>query len=177
MFKIKRTFAFILAVITCMTFCLVNTSAVVDWYDFTGSGQVEYFSINNYSNAGVYITNWGYDEEDNDLMAVTLGYNDYAGYFSNILLEVYAEVNITFDDLSSRSLSETCIGSCLDEEVDVFALGTSLDFWDKCVQDFVTTHELYQYTVLDGTALYFDYESSVYTCEQLGNTICIGTND
>lgn len=108
MSKAKRTIIFILAVVTCMTFCLVNGNALTDRYFFYGTSMTANFFYGSNANpsfARVTITNWGDAEEVNDLTASTYGYNDNTvdGVDNDYLLEAYARVYIYFDVFLSLS--------------------------------------------------------------------------
>lgn len=182
MSKAKRTITFILAVVTCMTFCLVNGNALTDRYFFYGTSMTANFFYGSNANpsfARVTITNWGDAEEVNDLTASTYGYNDNTvdGVDNDYLLEAYARVYIYFDDGIERSLDNTVLGTNTQYEVVAEVCGASLDHEDISVIDFDTDMELYYIHVVDGDPVNFDFETSLYEYEKYGNTISICTRD
>ena len=94
MSKVKRTLIFILAVITCMTFCLVNSSAIT-YYD---GMPKQYFSSTS-AYAFVSISNWATEENDTDLKAITVAdsydYRNVEGFFYVVAM---VDLTVELDD-------------------------------------------------------------------------------
>ena len=172
MSKIKRTITFILAVITCMTFCLVNSSAV--WYNYSGSYTEA--DINSGSAYGrVEITNWAQVVNDTDLKAMTYVY-PYE-YFDDAFISVraYVRISITLEENSSYSTSDSATassGTCTEALVAGDGLLNQDDHYG--IIGFTSSHKVYvtNYTRYESSSMLWYDPMEV----QDGDSVFIGTS-
>lgn len=151
MSKIKRTFTFILAVITCMTFCCVNSGAESYRYcGFTGPSVIEYFSSTS-AYAYAYITDWAEDENSTDLYATTYAFiedYDYKDGFDDLAVSVTLTVRLSDGDSCYHSYGYEDLSSG-DSELDAVAFGNdclnSVDHYS--IINFDSEHEVKYYII------------------------------
>lgn len=105
MFKIKRIMAFAMAMIICVSLCLINSGALL-LNDYTGESR-RFNAPYTEAVARVYITEWPQDTGETDLHAVTIANgSDYisADYIS---CTTYVYLGVTLEDDSYYSDEDT----------------------------------------------------------------------
>ena len=157
----KRIFTLILAVITCMSICLINIGA--EWRDFYGT-SVTYDMFpnddNNDSEASASISNWGYNEEDNDLVATTWAHAGYNSDYTAIM--AVAGLSITFDDYSGGGGDTYSRWGYGESWIDAYHEGYQYDDFDHCVIGFTTSHEVYVMEYINGVLVPGQHGASFY---------------
>ena len=152
-----------MAMIICASFYCINGGA--EFRNFYQSGytyDMFTYDDNNDSEATAYFTNWGYNEEDNDLLATTWAHAGYDNRYAAV--QAAAGVSIVFDDYSTgggETFSDVGWG-----ETWIYSehSGSQYDDFDHCVNGFTTSHEVYVAVNVNGELV------------QLGHSFYIGTS-
>ena len=105
-----------------------------------------FFSNGSYAVAS--ISDWGFNEANNDLTAWTYAYNTFG--FENYAIQARAGVYITFDDYSSASGVNMTNPIANSNLVSVVKTGAEYDDFDHCVIGFETSHEIWKFTLVNG---------------------------
>ena len=151
-----------MAMIICASFCCINSGA--EFRNFYRSGytyDMFTYDDNNDSEAAAFITNWGYDEEDNDLLATTWAHAGYNDMFAAI--QAVAGVSIVFDDYSTGggdTESEVLWGASW-----IYSehKGNQYDDFDHCVIGFTTSHEVYVVESVNGQLVQYGHSFYIGT--------------
>ncbi len=160
----KRIISFVMAMIIFTSFCCLNSGA--EFRNFYESGtKYKMFTYNddNLSEACASITNWGYDEEDNDLFAETWAHS--GGIANCRALCAVSGVSVLLDDYTGRSGESEIFYLYGAEWMYAYHEGGQYDDFDHCVIGFDTSHKVYVIQYING-----------FIDSQYGDTFYIGTS-
>lgn len=167
----KRIFAFTMAVIICVSFCMTHVVAARrEFYEYTGDDRYE-FSGGNGSFAYVFCDNPGWNEETyTNFVAGTTIYSIDYGDDRNYYAEAYVEVSLYYEmdsahaeDTKYAYSSANSAGNYANAEVE----GNDLIDMDHGIEYVDTVHTYFICINSDG-----EYER----IEQVGPTINIGSS-
>ncbi|MGM9641653.1 MAG: hypothetical protein ACI3XI_00445 [Eubacteriales bacterium] len=115
---------------------------------------------NNDSEASASISNWGYNEEDNDLVATTWAHAGYDPSFAAI--RAVAGLSLSFDDYSCAGGETSSPWGYGESWIDASHEGSQYDDGDHCVVGLTTEHEVYVQEYVDGAWVQRQYGHSFY---------------
>lgn len=140
MFKIKRTFAFILAVITCMTFCFFGAYA---------ASQKEYFNDydSDYGESGksfglIKISNYGEEDFDTDLEVATQAYNHIYNQGGTATVEVTASAGILMSNHTWASIEDSYIAGSDERIARIRMFGDEVMDGEHYILEVYSTHDM-----------------------------------
>ena len=161
----KRIISFVMAMIICASFLLVNSGALLARYVFDENKRFFSPTHINQSYGNAYISNWGENEEDNDLVATT--YIFYDGIPNCYGIGARVGVSIVFDDYFTRSGYSDIVYLEGAETIMAVHTGGQYDDFDHCVIGFTTAHAMYVTQNINGY---------ITDLTQYGNSIYITTS-
>lgn len=166
----KRIFAFTMAVIICVSFCMTHITAINDFYEYQGGSELIYFFDEDDANdsyAYMSCTEWGWDEVNTcDFEAATSAYNVYLNAPSNYYIRAFVSVGV-FSEPDYYASDEDIDLTNSDAYAYAYVGHENLVEMDFGIEYFTTHHEMNGVRFVDG-----EYE--IFT--DIGPTILIGTS-